>query len=49
MVSVILIVYPCIGCAALFVDMFALCVACLTVIVNCLVKRFVIWLGVVVI
>ena len=30
-------------------DMFVLCVACLTVFVNCLVKQFTICLGVVVI
>ena len=38
MVSVML--YPCIFCVALFVFLFALCVACLTVFVNCLVKQF---------
>ena len=42
MVSVML--YPCIFCVALFV----LCVACLTVFVNYLVKQFAICLGVVV-
>ena len=40
--------YPCILCVALFVDMFVLCVACLTVFVNCLVKQLAICLGVVV-
>ena len=29
--------YPCIVCVALLMDMFVLCVACLTVLVNCLV------------
>ena len=28
-------------------DLFGLCVACLTVFVNCLVKLFAMWLGVV--
>ena len=37
MVSVIL--YPCILCVALLMDLFVLCVACLTVLVNCLVKQ----------
>ena len=41
MVSVML--YPCI---ALLMDLFVLCVACLTVFVNCLVKQFTICLGV---
>ena len=41
--------YPCIFCVALLMDLFVLCVACLTVFVNCLVKQFAIWLGVVVI
>ena len=45
MVSVML--YPCIVCAALLIDLFALCVACLTEFVNCLVKQFAICLGVV--
>ena len=30
--------YPCILCVALLIDLFALCVVCLTVFVNCLVK-----------
>ena len=53
MVSVML--YPCILCVALLIDLFVLCVACLivfvnclTVFVNCLVKQFAISLGVVV-
>ena len=40
---------PCIVCVALLMDLFVLCVACLTVFVNCLVKQFAICLGVVVI
>ena len=47
MVSVML--YPCILCVALLMDLFVLCVAYLTVFVNCLVKQFAICLGVVVI
>ena len=45
MVSVML--YPCILCVALLMDLFVLCVACLTVFVNCLVKQFAMSLGVV--
>ena len=44
-----LMLYPCILCVALLRDMFVLCVACLTVVVNCLVKQFAMCLGVVVI
>ena len=33
-------------CVALSMDLFVLCVACLTVFVNCLVKQFAICLGV---
>ena len=47
MVSVML--YPCILCVALLMDLVVLCVACLTVFVNCLVKQFAICLGVIVI
>ena len=47
MVSVML--YPCMFCVALSIDLFVLCVACLTVFVNCLVKQFAIYLGVFVI
>ena len=47
MVSVML--YPCMFCVALSMDLFVLCVACLTVFVNCLVKQFAIYLGVFVI
>ena len=32
--------YPCILCVALLMDMFVLCVACLTMFVNCLVKQY---------
>ena len=42
-----MLLYPCILCLALLVYMFVLCVACLTVFVNCLVKQFAICLGVV--
>ena len=45
MVSVML--YPGILCVALLMDLFVLCVVCLTVFVNCLVKQFAICLGVV--
>ena len=38
--------YPCKFCVALSMDLFVLCVACLTVFVNCLVKQFAICLGV---
>ena len=31
--------YPCISCVALLMDLFVLCVAFLTVFVNCLVKQ----------
>ena len=44
MASVML--YPCMFCVALSMDLFVLCVACLTVFVNCLVKHFAICLGV---
>ena len=47
MVSVML--YPVILCVALLMDMLVLCVACLTVFVNYLVKQYAICLGVVVI
>ena len=45
MVSVML--YPCILCVVLLMDLFVLCVACLMVFVNSLVKQFAICLGVV--
>ena len=41
--------YPCMFYVALSMYMFVLCVACLTVFVNCLVKQFAICLGVFVI
>ena len=41
--------YPCILCVALLMDLFVLCVACLTVFVNYLVKQFAICLSMVVI
>ena len=47
MVSVML--YLCMICVALSIDLFVLCVACLTVFVNCLLKQFGICLGVFVI
>ena len=39
--------YPCMLCVALLMCLFVLCVACLTVFVNCLVKQFAMCLGVV--
>ena len=45
MVSVML--YPCILCVSLLMNLFVLCAACLTVFVNCLVKQFAIWFDVV--
>ena len=39
--------YPCIVCVSLLMDLFVLCVACLTVFANCLVKQFATCLGVV--
>ena len=47
MVSVML--YPCMFCVALSMDLFVSCVVCLTVFMNCLVKQFAICLGVFVI
>ena len=44
MVSVML--YPCMFCVVLLMDLFVLCVVCLMVFVNCLVKQFAICLGV---
>ena len=43
MVSVML--YPCVLCVVLLMDLFVLCVACLTVSVNCLVKKIAMCLG----
>ena len=39
--------YPCMLCVALLMCLFVLCVACLTVFVNCLVKQFAVCVGVV--
>ena len=39
--------YPCMLCVALLMCLFVLCVACLTVFVNCLVKQFAMCVGVV--
>ena len=44
-----LMLYPCMFCVALSMDLFVLYVACSTVFVNCLVKQFAICLGVFVI
>ena len=46
-VVVSVMLYPCILCVALSIDLFVLCVACLTVFMNCLVKQFAMCLGVV--
>ena len=42
-----MMLYECILCVALLMDLFVLCVACLTVFVNCMVKQFAMYLGVV--
>ena len=47
MVSVML--YPCMFCVSLSMDLFVLCVACLIVFVNCFNKQFAIYLDMVVI
>ena len=47
MVSVML--YPCMFCVALSMDLFVLCVCVCELFVNCLVKQFAICLGVFVI
>ena len=39
--------YPCMLCVALLMCLFVLCVACLAVFVNCLMKQFAMCLGVV--
>ena len=39
--------YPCMLCVTLLMCLFVLCVAFLTVFVNCLVKQFTVGLGVV--
>ena len=41
------ILYPCMLCVALLMCLFILCVACLTVCVNCWLKHFAMCLGVV--
>ena len=38
--------YPCMFCVALLMDLFVLCVVCLTVFMKCLVKQLAICLGV---
>ena len=38
--------YPCMFCVALLMDLFVLCVACLTMFVNCLLKQFAMGLSV---
>ena len=38
--------YPCMLCVARLMCLFVLCVACLTVFVNCLVKQFAMCVGV---
>ena len=43
------LLYPCMFCVALSMNLSVLCVACLTEFVNCLVEQFAICLGVVVI
>ena len=39
--------YPCMLCVSLLMCLFVLCVACLIVFVNCLVKHFAMYVGVV--
>ena len=39
------VLYPCMVCVALLMCLFVLCVACLTVVVNCLMKQFAMCLG----
>ena len=41
-----MMLYPCMFCVALLMDLFVLCDTCLTEFVNCLVKQFAICLGV---
>ena len=43
---VCVMLYPCFWCVGLLVYLFVLCVARLTVFVNCLVKQFAMCLGV---
>ena len=42
-----MMLYPCMLCVVLLMCLFVLCVACLTVFVNCLLKQFAMCLGVV--
>ena len=42
-----IMLYPCMFFVALSMDLFVLCVACLTVFVNCFVKQFAICWGLV--
>ena len=37
---VCVMLYPCMSCVGLSMDLFVLCVACLTVFVNCIVKLY---------
>ena len=46
-VVVSVMLYPCIFCVVLLMDLFVLFVACLTVLVNCLGKQFAMCLGLV--
>ena len=46
-VVVSVMLYPCILCVGLFVYLLVLCIACLTVFVNCVVKQFAMCLDVV--
>ena len=39
--------YPCMLCVSLLMCLFVLCVACLTVFVNCLVNQFAMCVGIV--
>ena len=49
LVVVSVMLYPFIFCIAMLMDLFLLCVACLTVFLNCFIKQFTIFLGLVVI
>ena len=41
-----IMLYPCMFCVSLLMDLFVVCVACLTVFVNCLMKPFAKCMGV---
>ena len=41
-----MMLHPCVLCVSLLMCRFVLCVACLTVFVNCMVKQFAMYLGV---